>query len=78
MSFCTRVSVVTARAVRQGVAVSGLSVVMDQDSGRDSDSNTCTSRCEGFTSGAGAEDVHFSLLGFQVWSVGWVGVFLML
>lgn len=73
MSFCTRVSVVTAKAIRQGVAVSGLSVVMDQDSGRDSDSNTCTSRCEGFTSGA--EDVHFSLLGFQVWSVGWVFCF---
>jgi len=39
---------------------------MGKDSERESDSNTCTSRHEGCTSGAG--DMHLSLLGFQVWS----------
>lgn len=67
-SSCIRVSAVTAKAIRKRVAVSGLSVVMDQNSGWDSSSSTCTSRHEGFTSGAGAEDMRFSLLGFQVWS----------
>lgn len=66
MSFWMRVSVVAAKAIRQGFAVSGLSVVMDQES------NTCASCREGFMSGARAEDVWFSLLGLQVWSCLWV------
>lgn len=33
ISLCTRVSAVAAKANREGVAVSGLSVVMGQDSG---------------------------------------------
>lgn len=66
-SLCTTASVVAAKAIRQGVEYQVCQLSRIRTVG-ETLTNTCASRREGFTSGVGAEDVHFSLLGFQVWS----------